>query len=228
MADDCPTYTVTRAPPQVSLSDESVWSHAAVAEIKHWHAAGSNHRPYTTAQLMYDDNHLYARFVVDDRFALARQTNTNGPVYTDSCVEFFFAPGTGRYSNVECNAIGTLLVGAGPAATNGCRDGEIAPDAIGRIARWASAGDAPFDERAALRWAVAYALPLDLVEELHGPLGDARPRPGTRWRGNFYKCADASSRPHWGQWSSVGEELNFHQPELFGTIVFGGGAGSAK
>ena len=222
MADQRPAYVVARAPARVSLSDEAAWAGAAVAEISHWHAAGSDHRPNTTASLMYSDDHIYARFVVDDRYVLARNKESNGPVYTDSCVEFFFAPGTGRYTNLETNAIGAMLIGVGPEKTDGCKDGVIAPEQIGRIERWASAGDAPFDERAALRWSVAYALPIALVEELHGPLGGARPAPGVRWRGNFYKCADASSRPHWGQWASIGEALNFHQPEFFGTIVFDG------
>jgi hypothetical protein len=217
-----PTYTVVQAPSGVSLGDEAAWSTAAVAEITHWHAAGSDHRPRTQAQLMYSSDHIYVRFVVDDKFALVRHKESNEPVYTDSCAEFFFAPGTGKYSNIECNAIGAMLVGVGPEKTDGSKGGEIAPAQIGRVERWASAGDAPFGECAALRWSVAYALPIALVEELHGPLGNARPAPGVRWRGNLYKCADASSKPHWGQWSPIGEALNFHEPEFFGTIEFGG------
>ena len=26
---------------------------------------------------------------------------------------------------------------------------------------------------------------------------------------------------HWGAWSSIGDKLNFHQPERFGRLVFG-------
>jgi len=34
------------------------------------------------------------------------------------------------------------------------------------------------------------------------------------------QCADDSSTPHWGSAFSIGEELNFHQPERFGTLRF--------
>jgi len=39
------------------------------------------------------------------------------------------------------------------------------------------------------------------------------------WKGNFYKCADKSSHPHWGAWRAV-EPLNFHQPKFFGALRF--------
>ena len=42
--------------------------------------------------------------------------------------------------------------------------------------------------------------------------------PGQTWRGNFYKCADRSSHPHWASWSPLGEPLNFHTPQFFGPL----------
>lgn len=46
-----------------------------------------------------------------------RTLDDNGPVWTDSCAEFFFRPeGSDSYYNFECNCIGTLLVGTGATA----------------------------------------------------------------------------------------------------------------
>jgi len=39
-------------------------------------------------------------------------------------------------------------------------------------------------------------------------------------RGNFYKCAEDNSHPHWASWASMGGELNFHLPDRFGWFSF--------
>ena len=49
-------------------------------------------------------------------------------------------------------------------------------------------------------------------------LGPLEPPAQRRWRGNFYKCADESSHPHWASWRPIGEKLDFHTPEFFGEI----------
>ncbi|MCH8859253.1 MAG: hypothetical protein IID54_06710 [Proteobacteria bacterium] len=46
------------------------------------------------------------------------------------------------------------------------------------------------------------------------------PLGSTNWRGNFYKCGDKTSHPHWGMWSPITNRLSFHQPALFGDLVF--------
>jgi hypothetical protein len=68
-----------------------------------------------------------------------------------------------------------------------------------------------------VQWRLAYFVPNELFEHYIGELGPARQR---QWRGNFYKCADESSHPHWGSWSPIGQRLDFHQPERFGEIGF--------
>ena len=68
-----------------------------------------------------------------------------------------------------------------------------------------------------VRWRMGYAIPIKLFEQYIGPIGKLA---GQTWRGNFYKCADECSHPHWGTWSLIGEELNFHQPKFFGALEF--------
>jgi hypothetical protein len=53
-----------------------------------------------------------------------------------------------------------------------------------------------------------------VLEKYAGKLGKIA---GQTWRGNFYKCGNETSHPHWGAWSPV-TELNFHLPASFGTI----------
>jgi hypothetical protein len=68
-----------------------------------------------------------------------------------------------------------------------------------------------------VEWSVGLFIPDALFEAYAGPLGPPAQR---RWLGNFYKCADASSHPHWASWSPIGDALNFHQPERFALMRF--------
>jgi hypothetical protein len=68
-----------------------------------------------------------------------------------------------------------------------------------------------------LEWRVQLAIPARVLERFTGRLGDLR---GQVWRANLFKCADATSHPHWASWNPIGEELNFHRPQHFGTLRF--------
>jgi len=65
-------------------------------------------------------------------------------------------------------------------------------------------------------WTLRFHIPFSLFEQFIGPLESVA---GQRWRGNFYKCAQEVSHPHWAAWSPV-DELNFHLPRCFGVIRF--------
>jgi hypothetical protein len=66
-------------------------------------------------------------------------------------------------------------------------------------------------------WKVQYFVPFGLFERY---VGDVKPTLARGWRGNFYKCADESSHPHWASWAPIGPELNFHVPQHFASIRF--------
>ena len=67
-------------------------------------------------------------------------------------------------------------------------------------------------------WTLKYALPLAVVEK-YAPL--KKPAGGVKWRANFYKCADNTSRPHWLTWSVVeNPKPDFHLSQYFGILQF--------
>jgi hypothetical protein len=66
-------------------------------------------------------------------------------------------------------------------------------------------------------WAVEYFVPKEVFE---AHVGSLEPPAERRWRGNFYKCGDLTSHPHWGSWAPTGRLLNFHQPNFFQPIRF--------
>ncbi len=50
---------------------------------------------------------------------------------------------------------------------------------------------------------------------------DATSLSGKTYRGNFYKCAELSGKPHFVTWNPIRlEEPDFHRPDFFGEIEF--------
>ena len=72
--------------------------------------------------------------------------------------------------------------------------------------------------REPITWTLEYRLPLAILKKY---CAVHTPATGVVWRANFYKCADASSHPHWLTWSPVDFPTpQFHLPEFFGTLEF--------
>ncbi|MEQ9455138.1 MAG: carbohydrate-binding family 9-like protein, partial [Phycisphaeraceae bacterium] len=215
-----PTYVARRAKrPPVLEGHDALWSMADVARVEHFHERSSSHHPKTTARLLYDEDNLYLRFDVEDRYVIARRTESNEPVYKDSCVEFFFQQRENHYINLEMNAIGTILLGHWKDEPR--EGGEVDPKLIEQVERWTSL-TGPIEEEIEepIAWHASLAIPLSLIAELEGDLGERKPAAGVNWRCNFYKIADESSHRHWGAWAPIGERLWFHQPAYFGHLKF--------
>jgi len=204
--------------------DQAPWAPVAALAIKHFHKEGSTHRPRAQVKLGYDPAHLYAVFRVEDRFVRAKYTGHRAPVYCDSCVEAFLEPGarTG-YINFETNAGGTILANliTDPARVPGGFKA-FTPLNEAQLARVAITSTLPHvvwpEISEPTTWELGLRIPFALLTEITGV---PAPVSGTVWRGNFFKCADESTHPHWAEWAPVGEELNFHQPAKFGQLQFG-------
>lgn len=222
---DPPAYTVRRVQvlPEVSDAWESPrWAAADTATIGRFHPRGSDHRPRTQVRVLHDGDAIAVMFRVEDRYVIARHTAYQSPTHLDSCAEFFVKPkGATGYFNFEFNAIGTLLLWyvEKPRGPDGQfqKFTEVPRELAETIDVHASlAGPIESEIAEPVTWTVSYRIPRTLLERFTGPLGDW---PGQAWTANFYKCADASSHPHWGYWADVGEKLDFHQPAQFGTLV---------
>ncbi len=143
-------------------------------------------------------------------------------VWKDSCVEFFMQPRNGQgYFNLEMNAGGAHLCSyiEDPARVpGGFKKFARLPAEIGGAIRLHSSLPNVIDPEIVgpVCWQLNFFVPFSLIETYAGPLGEM---PGRQWRGNFYKCADETSHPHWAAWAPV-DELNFHLPRCFGTLRF--------
>ena len=68
--------------------------------------------PEVLVQIAYNEHELFLRYQVSEQAVKAVVTENNGPVWTDSCVEFFLSPeGNDVYYNLEMNCIGAAFIG---------------------------------------------------------------------------------------------------------------------
>jgi len=218
-------YAVRRAevcPAMDGAWDGLAWSRAETLEIASFRPEGSSHRPRTLARLLYDGTSLHGIFRVEDRYVRSVHTRFGDPVYRDSCVEIFLQPRPDRgYLNFEFNAGGTLLAShvRNPERTlEGFKDFTPLPERDGRLVSVHHSLPRVVDPEVPkpVTWTLAFRLPLALLERHVGPLGPLR---GQVWRGNLYKCGDATSHPHWASWSPL-TARNFHLPGCFGELRF--------
>ena len=197
------------------------WHSVEPLNIALFMGAKPDHLPKTQAKVLYDQEHIYIIFRVEDRYVRAIETQRHGKVWEDSCVEFFLTPGSdisNGYFNVETNCIGTILLHYQPRPDENIRP--LKPAECNRLEIATSIPKKVIDPEIAgpLTWTLEYCVPIEIFGEYRQVI---RPAPGVKWRANFYKCAETVSHPHWLTWSLVENDVpNFHLPEYFGTLEF--------
>lgn len=197
----------------------TMWQSARVLAIDRypWYAGGE--KQTTTVRMLYNRTTLYVQFRCRDRHISARETELNGDVYLDSCVELFAMPNpsrSGDYFNLEINCCGCVFLGWGsgredrrlatPADVRGLRIVTSVPSATK-----AESGD----DRA---WWVAAAIPFRALGDFAGVR--IRPRPGDVWRANLYRCGGLTDGQY-ACWSPIDwPQPDYHRPEFFANLRF--------
>ena len=219
-------YLVRRAAVKPQLIGDwagDPWMDAETAKIDKFHPQSSDHRPKAAVKMLFDDDGLYVIFRVSDRYVVSKRTKHQEMVCRDSCVEAFLQPrADGGYFNFEVNCGGAMLlyyVADVTKTPKGMAKYEpVSPALMDSIRIYHSMPDeTPREIDSPTTWTIEYFVPNAVFEAYTGKLDLAAER---RWRGNFYKCADESSHPHWASWSPIGNELNFHVPQYFAPIMF--------
>jgi len=180
----------------------------------------SDFQPKTTVHLWYDSENLHLKFEVFDCFVRCTETQTNGKIWEDSCVEFFFAPSLefpNRYFNLEINCGGTALMHFNTVPRIEFQ--EITEE---DILKFDIKSNLPKVVNPELTeptvWTIECKLPFEILQRY---FSFERPKNGTLWRGNFYKTAKNTSNPHYISWKKLEvERPDFHRPEFFGELIF--------
>lgn len=169
--------------------------------------------PPTQVKVVFDGNAFHVRWTAWERDLHVVTREHNGPVWEDSCVEFFFNPAPRsdrRYLNFEVNAEGFLLVGLGAS-----RHDRILPEGFDptlfRIHSDVPKGGAAVWNKAF--YTIGITIPVSFLESIYGKLELG---PGTELAGNFQKCCGPV---HLGCWNPIETPVpDFHQPDWFGTL----------
>jgi len=206
---DTLSYTIRRAAATPRLDgdwDSPLWKRAQTITIDRFRPESSDHRPVTRARVLYDAEQLYVMFRVEDQYVRCLTTAYQGPVYEDACVEFFVQPRRDKgYFNFEMNCGGALLL---RNVTDPTRIGDELTEFTNVPWRLASqihvfhsmpqVVEPEIEDH--VTWVVEYSVPFTLFEEVIGPLGDVA---GQEWSGNFFKCAETNSHPHFASWAPI-------------------------
>lgn len=171
------------------------------------------YRPEAAFRIVATDCGFVVNYRVKEQSVAAVAQGDCGPVWEDSCVEFFSSPADdGVYYNVECNCVGTILVAAGKDR----HERTFAPkEVLESVERWASLGRENFEERTGeTEWQVVLLIPYSVYFQ-----HEIKQVEGMKIRANFYKCGDHLQTPHFLSWNPIEvEQPDFHRPEHFGTL----------
>ena len=169
------------------------------------------YKPLVTIRLGYSSSALAILFEVEEKHVRAVTMNDYGPVWEDSCCEFFVADSEEKgYFNFEINCIGTLL-----AAKRRSRDDfEFLPQSqLKKIQRFSSLPHVPINSIGmGQKYWVAEVIPFSVLGLYEAPKSI---------KANFYKCGDKCNEPHFLSMAPIDHPSpNFHCPEFFREIIF--------
>lgn len=172
-----------------------------------------SYKPSAAFRVARSEKHLVIMYDVKGLDLRAASIDDNGPVWEDSCCEFFVShPSDGTYYNFELNCIGTLLAAKRRSRTDADM---FSAGQLARIIRHSSLERKTYDENGKVyAWSTALCIPFDLIDI------DAENLP-SGIRVNFYKCADMTAHPHYLSWNRIEiPSPDFHRPDYFGELVF--------
>ncbi|MFR9165690.1 MAG: carbohydrate-binding family 9-like protein [Dysgonomonas sp.] len=172
------------------------------------------YKPEVSFKIAHNGDNIFLQYEVNEQEIMALTEEDNGSVWTDSCVEMFISFDDNSYYNAEFNCTGKALLGYRTIGTKSIRaDIEI----MQSIKRFPSLGHRIIkSQKGNFNWILTLVIPYTAswMHELKGFSGISA-------KGNFYKCGNNLTIPHYLSWTEVDTpEPSFHQPQFFGNIRF--------
>lgn len=166
------------------------------------------YKPEVGLRLGHTDKAILVRFDVREKNAKAVTLVSNGPVWEDSCVEFFVKlPGDTHYQNFETNCIGVGLA----ARRTGRNDADhFDEEKMKLVKRRSSMPCQAVDMHGDCRWSVELEVPFCVLGSETCP---------EVLEANFFKCGDKTQERHFLTWNPIPTPApDFHRPEYFGRL----------
>lgn len=169
-------------------------------------------------KMLYSPKGLYVLFNGSDKKLTATMREDFLDLWNEDVFEFFFWPDERQpiYFEYEISPLGCELPILVPNIGDkflGWRPWHYeGPRKIKKATR--VAGGKKESGGAIAGWTAEVFVPYELL----APLGNVPPKPGTRWRANFYRVDYDDGRETSWDWARVGP--SFHEYRKFGTLVF--------
>ncbi len=172
-------------------------------------------KPDVFFKIAHNGYYLFLQFFVEEDEVLAKTKEDNGPVWTDSCVEFFISfDNSPYYYNLELSCIGTALFGYRKERKDVVYGNSQIMDSIKRCS---TLGSQTFEKKQGdFKWELLVVIPVSAFWKTR-----LTSFSGVEASGNFYKCGDHLTVPHYLSWNPIETETpNFHMPNYFGELFF--------
>ena len=169
-----------------------------------------DYRPITTAAMAWDNGGLHIHMQSSETNLRTEQIGFSEQTWTDSCMEFFLMPdpqNSDCYINWEYTPNQATYLGLGSRRENRQQlrldnytaffglETEVTPSG----------------------WTLEYHIPLSFLKRYFTKL---QLNASHCMRGNFYKCGEYTTRPHYGCWSPIALPApDFHCSNFFGDLV---------
>lgn len=203
-----------------SIWDKPEWQPIDSLLLTNWMGEKPAFWPVVQVKMMYNPENLFLIYRVEDKYVKCLTTEVNGPVYSDSCVEFFFSPDPefpSRYFNLEINCGGTALFHYNLISRKEKR--LLTHEDINQVEIATSLPEIVNPEITdKVIWTVECRIPMAVLQKYSNL---AKPAKGTLWPANFYKIADSGSNIHFITWTFIDlPKPDFHRPDFFGYLLF--------
>lgn len=211
------TLTVKKLDEQVSdaakVGEALDKAHIPFQKIDTVNWAEFPYSPNVEFRAAHTGDSLLLNYKVTEEAVRAAAPTDNGPVWEDSCVEFFATFDDKNYQNIECNCVGTILSAVGPDREHR----QPAPEELlAGVKRHSTLKKESLPADGPVSWEVSLIIPV----ETYFATG-MKSFAGVNAHGNFYKCGDKLPTPHYLSWNPIGvANPDFHRPEYFGDIHF--------
>lgn len=171
-------------------------------------------RPEVFFRIAHSGDNILLQYQVREDEILGMVTEDNGEVWTDSCAEFFVTFDDANYYNLESNCIGRVLLGY---RKTGERAEHALPEIMKSIKRLPDLGfGVRSRQKGDFKWTLTLIIPIATFWK-----SNIKTLRGIKARGNFYKCGDNLTVPHFVSWAKIETpNPNFHQPGFFGELIF--------
>lgn len=198
---------------------ETIWDNIESIDILNYPWDETGYKPNASVKLFYTEDEIRVKFTATEKEIRINENEFNGPVWEDSCVEFFFLPmpeEDNRYFNFEISAQGTLLLQLDHKPPVRHYMTYVNPNYFEIKSDVNKENYRDYDNFKP--WTIEYKIPFEFIKDYFTNFEAVS---GKTLKANFTKCGDKTNIPHFGSWVNIDvKSPAFHVPQFFKEIVF--------